>query len=192
MRELNKGITGIQNKVVKCSVVTRTWHKGARFSDTQKLAILRETTAGECHSAGSSSASLKRRNLRVPPACRISVSHQLAIVSVLRQLAEFQSHCRWQGFSVAAARKFKFVCSRQGFRVTADGSFLVFQQLTEFQCLNSWQSFSVILRIRYAEFLCHCMSQCHCSWKGFSLTARGKFMCDCSSRVWQCLSVTVA
>jgi hypothetical protein len=35
MRELNKGITGIQNKVVKCSVVTSSWHKGGRFSDTK-------------------------------------------------------------------------------------------------------------------------------------------------------------
>ncbi len=63
-------------------------------SAIQKLAILRETTAGECHSSGRSSASLKRRSLRVKSACRISVSHQLAIVSVLRQLAVFQCRSR--------------------------------------------------------------------------------------------------
>ncbi len=47
-----------------------------------KLAILRETTAGQCHLAGRSSASLKRRSLRVTQACKISVSHQLATASV--------------------------------------------------------------------------------------------------------------
>jgi hypothetical protein len=116
MRELNKGITGIQNKVVKCSVVTTqaAGIKGAG-SAIQKLAILRQTTAGQCHSASRSSESHHA-------ACRISVSHQLAIVSVLRQLAVIKCHSSWQGFSVAATRKFKFACTRQGFCVPAAGS----------------------------------------------------------------------
>ncbi len=144
MRELNKGITGIQNKVVKCSVVTSSWHKGGRFSDTKACNSQRNNSRWVSLSrAGRSSALLKRRSLRVTPACKISVSHQLAIVSELWQLTGSQCHSSWKGFSVAAARKFKFDCSRQGFRVPTAGSFLVLQQLAGFQCRNSWHSFRI-------------------------------------------------
>jgi hypothetical protein len=63
-------------------------------SAIQKLAILRETSAGDCHSAGRSSAFLKRRILRVTSACWISVSHQLATASVSQQPAVFQCRSR--------------------------------------------------------------------------------------------------
>jgi hypothetical protein len=121
MRELNKGTTGIQSGGSSSGVETLVQVK-------LKLAILREITAGQCLSAGRSSALVKRRSLRVTPACRISVSHQLAIVSVLRQLAGFQCHSSWQVAGLAVQK------------------LAILREMTAGQCLSAGRSSASVKR----------------------------------------------